>query len=110
MSFFSNICISSLWPEDAEVKSSAPYRKHTGLCMFAKLGIYNQKTTKLKSEYFLLDSMGAWYNIGVKVPFTSSLSVYAKVLAHNLNDIRNRLSFSDWLITKDMLVFAFNFF
>ena len=25
---------------------------------------------------------------GVKVRFTSSLSVYAKVLAHNLNDIR----------------------
>ena len=57
--------------------------------MFAKLGICNQKTTKLKSEYFLFDSKGAWYSIGVKVPFTSSLSVYAKVLAHNLNDIRN---------------------
>ena len=27
--------------------------------------------------------------IGVKVPSTSSLSVYTKVLAHNLNDIRN---------------------
>ena len=26
---------------------------------------------------------------GVKVPSTSSLSVYTKVLAHNLNDIRN---------------------
>ena len=26
---------------------------------------------------------------GVKVSFTSSLSGYAKVLAHNLNDIRN---------------------
>ena len=26
---------------------------------------------------------------GVEVPFTSSLSVYAKVLAHNLNYIRN---------------------
>ena len=30
--------------------------------------------------------------------------MYAKVLAHNLNDIRN------WLIIKDMLVFAFNLF
>ena len=28
-------------------------------------------------------------SIGVKVPSTSSLSVYTKVLAHNLNDIRN---------------------
>ena len=28
-------------------------------------------------------------NEGVKVPSTSSLSVYTKVLAHNLNDIRN---------------------
>ena len=27
--------------------------------------------------------------VGVKVPSTSSLSVYTKVLAHNLNDIRN---------------------
>ena len=27
--------------------------------------------------------------LGVKVSFTSSLSVYAKVLAHNLNDIKN---------------------
>ena len=27
--------------------------------------------------------------MGVKVPSTSSLSVYTKVLAHNLNDIRN---------------------
>ena len=27
--------------------------------------------------------------LGVKVPSTSSLSVYTKVLAHNLNDIRN---------------------
>ena len=29
------------------------------------------------------------YYDGVKVPSTSSLSVYTKVLAHNLNDIRN---------------------
>ena len=32
----------------------------------------------------------------VKVPFTSSLSVYAKVLAHNLNDIRNWPSLICW--------------
>ena len=32
----------------------------------------------------------AWsYTKGVKVPSASSLSVYTKVLAHNLNDIRN---------------------
>ena len=33
-----------------------------------------------------------WFHVhghGVKVPSTSSLSVYTKVLAHNLNDIRN---------------------
>ena len=35
----------------------------------------------------------------VKVPFTSSLSVYPKGLTYNLND---------WLVIKDMLVFAFN--
>ena len=29
------------------------------------------------------------YACGEKVPSTSSLSVYTKVLAHNLNDIRN---------------------
>ena len=57
--------------------------------LFAKLGIYNQNTAKLRSEYFLFESKGAWYSIGVKVPSTSSLSVYTKVLAHNLNDIRN---------------------
>ena len=43
----------------------------------------------LNQNIFLFDSKGAWYNIGVKVPSTSSLSVYTKVLAHNLNDIRN---------------------
>ena len=37
----------------------------------------------------LFDSKGVWDSIGVKVPSTSSLSVYTKVLAHNLNDIRN---------------------
>ena len=51
--------------------------------------MYNQNTAKLRSEYFLFESKGAWYSIGVKVPSTSSLSVYTKVLAHNLNDIRN---------------------
>ena len=50
---------------------------------------YNQNTAKLRSEYFLFESKGSWYSIGVKVPSTSSLSVYKKVLAHNLNDIRN---------------------
>ena len=35
---------------------------------------------------FLCRSRNAY---GVKVPSTSSLSVYTKVLAHNLNDIRN---------------------
>ena len=33
---------------------------------------------KLKSEYFSFDSKGALYSIGVKVLFTSSLSVNAK--------------------------------
>ena len=64
-------------------------QKQTGQGLFAKLGIYNQKITKLKSEYFLFVSKSAWYSTGVMVPFTPSLSVYAKVLAHNLNDIRN---------------------
>ena len=54
-----------------------------------KLGIYNQNKAKLKSDFFLFDSKSAWYSIWVKVPSTSSLSVYTKVLAHNLNDIRN---------------------
>ena len=63
-----------------------------------KLGIYNQNTAKLKSEYFLFDSKGACYSIGVKVPSTSSLSVYTKVLAHNLNDIRNWASLMGLLL------------
>ena len=57
--FFQKSAFRLLWPEDAEAKSSAPYRKQTGQWMFAKLGIYNRKTTKLKSEYFLFDSKGA---------------------------------------------------
>ena len=43
----------------------------------------------LDQNIFLFESKGAWYSIGVKVPSTSSLSVYTKVLAYNLNDIRN---------------------
>ena len=37
-------------------------------------------------------------SIGVKVPSTSSLSVYTKVLAHNLNDIRNWASLTGLLL------------
>ena len=36
--------------------------------------------------------------MGVKVPSTSSLSVYTKVLAHNLNDIRNWASLIGLLV------------
>ena len=36
---------------------------------------------------------------GVKVPSTSSLSVYTKVLAHNLNDIRNWASLIGLLLS-----------
>ena len=41
----------------------------------------------LESTSMFFPYMGE--SIGVKVPSTSSLSVYTKVLAHNLNDIRN---------------------
>ena len=37
--------------------------------------------------------------LGVKVPSTSSLSVYTKVLAHNLNDIRNWVSLIGLLLS-----------
>ena len=44
-------------------------------------------TRDLKSEKQSIFLSSATH--GVKVPSTSSLSVYTKVLAHNLNDIRN---------------------
>ena len=63
----------------------------------------------LDQNIFLFDSKAAWYSIGVKVPSTSSLSVYTNVLAHNLNDIRNWASLIG-LLFKDMLVFASSLF
>ena len=37
----------------------------------------------------LLQSKKVGFSIGVKVPSTSSVFVYTKVLAHNLNDYKN---------------------
>ena len=47
--------------------------------------------TELGHKYILVECsvIALHLPVGMKVPSTSSLSVYTKVLAHNLNDIRN---------------------
>ena len=73
--------------------------------------IFKQSEEDLKKFYDLLKSLHPSVRftldkrrqqlsfLGVKVPFTSSLSVYAKGLTYNLND---------WLVIKDMLGLAFS--
>ena len=80
---------------------------------FFQIGVQIRRfdfSAHIKSPDFTLviDRCEKCTSYGVKVPSTSSLSVYTKVLAHNLNDIRNWASLIGLLFR--MLVFAFNLF